>query len=339
MSRRRVLITGGAGYIGSHVTRELVEQGDDVTVVDLLRKNGGTGNDWAVPRGVRLIQGDCGDGQLLRGLLAPGERFDAILHFAAFILVEESVREPMRYFENNVNGSRRLFQYAVETQVPQIIFSSTAATYAPKIELLKETDTKLPANPYGESKLQAEKVLTEICDANPATRYVTLRYFNPAGAHASLEIGQARSVASALVNVAAEVAVGKRNKLLIYGDDYSTPDGTCLRDYIHVQDLTRAHTQALEYLDRGGVSDVFNVGYGRCYSVREVIQAMKSVSGVDFQVETVARRPGDADRLGADVSKVRASLGWKPQFDSIEQICNSHYMWEKKYTASRGNMS
>lgn len=331
MSRRRVLITGGAGYIGSHVTRELVENGDDVTVVDLLRKDGGTGNDWAVPSKARLVQGDCGNSELLRGLLPPGQRFDAILHFAAFILVEESVREPERYFENNVNGSRRLFSYAVETGVPQIIFSSTAATYAPKVELLKESDAKKPANPYGESKLQAEKVLADICAANPATRYVTLRYFNPAGAHASLEIGQARSVASALVNVAAEAAVGKRDKILIYGDDYSTPDGTCLRDYIHVQDLTTAHTQALDYLDRGGASDVFNVGYGRCYSVREVIETMKAVTGVDFKVETVSRRPGDADRLGADVSKIRATLGWKPKFDSLEEICRSHYQWEKRY--------
>jgi UDP-glucose 4-epimerase len=331
MIGRRILVTGGAGYIGSHVARELVERGADVTVVDLLQENGGAGNRWAVPARARFVQGDSGNSDLLRSLLAPGERFDAIFHFAAFILVEESVREPERYYENNVNGSKRLFQYAIETKVPAILFSSTAAVYGePGAGFLREADEKKPLTPYGESKFLAEQALVEICAPSRETRFVGLRYFNPAGAHPSLEIGQARPYATALVNVAAEAAVGKRSKVLIFGDDYPTADGTCLRDYIHIQDLTEAHLQVLDYLNRGGESDFFNVGYGRLYSVQQVIQTMKRVSGVDFKVEIAARRAGDSVKLGADVTKIKSVLGWTPKFDSLEEICRSHYLWEKK---------
>lgn len=326
---RRVLVTGGAGYIGSHVARALVDEGFDVTVVDLLRKDGGVGNVWAVPKVARFIEGNCGDRKLLDSLLPKGERFDAILHFAAFILVDESVREPARYFENNVVNSLRLFRYAVESGVPSIVFSSTAATYGEsRTELLREDNEQAPVNPYGASKLMAERMLLDLC-ATSTTRFAALRYFNPAGAHASLEIGQARPHATHIVNVAAEAAVGVREKVMIFGSDYPTPDGTCLRDYIHIQDLADAHLAALRYLERGGKSDFFNVGYGRPFSVLEVIAAMKKASGVDFKVERAARRSGDPARLAADPAKIRRVLGWEPRHDSLETICESHYRWEK----------
>lgn len=329
-SKRRVLVTGGAGYVGSHVARLLVESGYDVTVVDLLREAGGTGNRWAVPKEAHFFQGNCGDVELLKSLLPKGERFDAILHFAAFILVDESVREPLKYFENNVVNSLRLFSFARETGVPSVIFSSTAATYGQATsELLTEESPQKPINPYGASKLMTEQMLKDIF-AGGATRFVALRYFNPAGAHSSLEIGQSRPEALHLVNVAAEAAVGARKKVSIFGTDYPTPDGTCLRDYIHIEDLADAHLESIRYLENGGASDFFNVGYGRPYSVKDVIAAMKEVSGVDFQVETTSRRAGDPAKLAADPSKIRRVLGWNPKHDALNDICRSHYLWEKK---------
>jgi UDP-glucose 4-epimerase len=336
---RKVLVTGGAGYIGSHVARELVDRGFDVTVLDLLRENYGTGNRWAVPAKARFVQGDCGDPVLLKSLLPAGQHFDAVFHFAAYILVEESVREPKRYFKNNVEGSRALFEYAAETGVPKVVFSSTAATYGePKNALIKETDAQHPVNPYGESKLQAEKVLKEIAGRSSKITFVGLRYFNPAGAHDSLEIGQARPEATHLVNVAAEAAIGKRSSVMIFGDDYPTPDGTCLRDYIHIQDLAEAHLKALDYLDRQGPSDFFNVGYGKPFSVREVLNAMMRVSGTKFAVELRGRRPGDPAQLAADASKIKTAMGWTPKRDSLDEICLSQFLWEKKRFESGGRM-
>ncbi len=336
MSRSsRVLVTGGAGYVGSHVARLLVESGYDVTVVDLLRDHGGTGNRWAVPKAARFFQGNCGDPVLLRSLLPHGESFDAILHFAAFILVDESVREPLKYFENNVVNSLRLFSFARETGVPSVIFSSTAATYGQATsDLLTEESPQKPINPYGVSKLMTEQMLRDVFSTGD-TRFVALRYFNPAGAHSSLEIGQSRPEALHLVNVAAEAAVGARKKVSIFGTDYPTQDGTCLRDYIHIEDLSDAHLEAIRYLEKGGASDFFNVGYGRPYSVNDVIATMKEVSGVDFEVNTAARRAGDPAKLAADPSKIRRVLGWIPKHDSLKEICRSHYLWEKKRREER----
>lgn len=329
--KRKVLVTGGAGYIGSHVARELVERGHDVTVLDLLREKHGTGNRWAVPKGAHFVQGDCGSDAVLNSLLPAAQHFDAIFHFAAYILVEESVREPERYHQNNVVGSRTLFEYARRTGVPFVIFSSTAATYGePRTDLINETDPQLPVNPYGESKLKAENLLKEISSTSPSFKFVALRYFNPAGAHQSLEIGQARPEATHLINVAAEAAVGKRKSVAIFGDDYPTPDGTCLRDYIHIQDLSDAHIKALDYLMEGGSSDFFNVGYGHPYSVREVLNAMMKASGKSFQVEVRPRRPGDPARLAADAGKIKKIMGWSPTRDSLENICRSQFLWEKK---------
>lgn len=341
-SGRQILVTGGAGYIGSHVARLLEETGYKVTVVDLLKDGGGTGNRWAVPKGARFVHGDCGDRQLLNNLLPPGERFDAILHFAAFILVDESVREPARYFKNNTAGSLELFSYATATGVPAIIFSSTAAVYGEsETALLSEDAVKKPVNPYGSSKLMTEWMLRDLCApaalaaAGAKTRFIALRYFNPAGAHHTLEIGQARPNATHLVNVAAEAAVGVREKVMIYGSDYPTPDGTCQRDYIHIEDLADAHVVALQYLEGGGASDFFNVGYGKPYSVREVIETMQSVSGVNFQVEAVERRAGDPASLAANPEKIMRVLGWKPRHDSLRKICESHFLWEKKRRDTR----
>lgn len=328
---QKVLVTGGAGYIGSHVARELCDRGFEVTVLDLLREKGGTGNHWAVPKKAKFVQGDVGDVGLLAELLPKGDRFDAILHFAAFILVEESVREPERYFRNNAEGSRALFQYAADTDVAKVIFSSTAATYGePRHDLIPETAEQKPVNPYGESKLRSEKLLKEILGATGGkTKFVGLRYFNPAGAHHSLEIGQARPEATHLVNVAAEAAMGKRSKVMIFGTDYETPDGTCLRDYIHIEDLVDAHLLALDYLN-GGVSDFFNVGYGEPYSVREVIDSMKRASGVNFPVEISGRRAGDPAKLAADSRKIQEKMGWSPKRKSIDEICRSQFLWEKR---------
>lgn len=330
---KRALIAGGAGYIGSHVARLLSDLGYEITIVDLLKSDGGVGNDWSVPGSARLVQGNCGDRALLNSLLPKGERFDAVLHFAAFILVDESIREAARYYRNNVANALTLFEYATQSGVPSIVFSSTAAVYGEsREEFLSETSPEAPVNPYGASKMMAERVLKDLCKVSES-RYTILRYFNPAGAHESLEIGQARPHATHIVNVAAEAAIGVRSGVKIFGTDYPTPDGTCLRDYIHIQDLARAHACALEYLENGGKSETFNVGYGKPFSVREVIDTMKSVSrplgGLDFKVEEQARRPGDPARLAADPSKIQRVLGWKPRHDSLKEICESHFQWEK----------
>lgn len=329
MAKHRVLVTGGAGYIGSHVTRALVEDGYDVTVVDLLREKHGTGNRWAVPNAARLVVGDCGNRALLDSLLPRGERFDSIFHFAAVMLVEESVRKPLLYFQSNISSSLSVFGYAAESKVPAVVFSSTAATYGESTrDLIREDDLQNPINPYGRSKLICEQILRDVCAAS--TRYIVLRYFNAAGAHSSLEIGQARPEATHIVNVAAEAALGKRPVVQIFGADYPTKDGTCERDYIHIEDLTDAHIAAVKYLEAGGTSDFLNVGYGRPFSVKEVIATMKVVSGVDFRVEISARRPGDPARLAADPAKIQRVLQWKPRHDQLSTICQSQYLWEKK---------
>ncbi len=329
---KRVLVTGGAGYIGSHTVRALVEAGYEVTVVDLLRRGFGTGNRDAVPPGVRLIEGSCGDVAVLERAWSESGGFSAVIHFAALILVDESVREPARYYENNVVCSLRLFDFAFRAGVRAVVFSSTAATYGEyaEDELISESAPLVPINPYGRSKLMAETMLHDLLAVHPAARAMTLRYFNPAGARVDLSLGQMRPTATHLVNVAAEAAVGRREVVRVFGSDYPTPDGTCLRDYIHIEDVADAHVLALRALQAGERSAVLNVGYGQPYSVLEVIEEMKRISGVPFRVEIGERRPGDPPYLAADPRLIKEMLGWRPRFDSLETICRTQFLWEKK---------
>ena len=329
---KRVLVTGGAGYIGSHTVRALVEAGYEVTVVDLLRRGFGTGNRDAVPPGVRLIEGSCGDTAILERAWSERGGFDAVIHFAALILVDESVREPARYYENNVVCSLRLFDFALRAGVRAIVFSSTAAVYGAYAgnELIPESTPLAPINPYGRSKLMTETMLHDLLAVHPEARAMTLRYFNPAGARLDLSLGQMRPTATHLVNVAAEAAVGRREVVRVFGSDYPTPDGTCVRDYIHIEDVVDAHVLALRALFAGERSAVLNVGYGQPYSVLDVIEEMKRVSGVPFRVEIAERRPGDPPYLAADPRLIKEMLGWRPRHDSLETICRTQFLWEKK---------
>ena len=322
---RRLLVTGGAGYIGSHVTRLLVETGDQVAVYDNLS----SGHAWAVLPGAELIVGDLGDRLPLEALFAE-RRFDAVLHFAAHIDVAESVREPAKYYSNNVVNALGLFKLAAQHGVGCVIFSSTAAVYGePADALIDETAPLAPINPYGASKMMAERILTDIAAAS-GQRYAILRYFNVAGADPGGRIGQATPGSQHLIRVACEAALGLRREMRINGTDYPTPDGTCVRDFIHVDDLARAHLAALDYLDAGGDSVVLNCGYGRGASVRAVLDTVRRVSGVDFPVESGPRRPGDPAALVADSARIRQLLGWQPHHDDLEFIIRTAWAWEKE---------
>lgn len=329
---KRVLVTGGAGYIGSHTVRALVEAGYDVTVIDLLRSGFGTGNRTALPESIRLIEGSCGDAAVLERAWSESGGFDAVIHFAALILVDESVREPTRYYENNVVCSLRLFDFALRAGVQALIFSSSGTIYGNFYGrgLIPESAPLGPINPYGRSKLMTETMLHDLLGVHPGARTMTLRYFNPAGASLDLSLGQMRPTATHLVNVAAEAAVGRRDVVRVFGSDYPTPDGTCVRDYIHIEDVVDAHVLALRALVAGERSATLNVGYGQPYSVLEVIEEMKRVSGVPFRVEIAERRPGDPPYLAADPRLIKEMLGWKPRHDSLETICRTQFLWEKK---------
>lgn len=334
----RILITGGAGYIGSHAAKQLIETRDyDITIIDNLstgvisaietlrqihREKGKKGE-------FDFIQADLKDFGVIEGILK-AKKFDAVIHFAASIVVPESVRNPLKYYMNNTVNTTNLIKLSVETGVKKFIFSSTAAVYGEPSEIpVKETTPTNPINPYGMSKLMSETVLRDTGKAHPEFKYVILRYFNVAGADPQARIGQSFPDATHLIKVAAETAVGKRDKMYIFGTDYPTPDGTGIRDYIHVDDLADAHILALDYLDHGE-SDVFNCGYGRGYSVKEVIDTMKKVSGVDFKVEVAPRREGDPSILVADNTKIKEKMGFKPRYDNLEFICKTALQWEKK---------
>ena len=327
----KVLITGGAGYIGSHVAHQMVDAGFDVTVIDNLS----TGNLWALPEKARFIKMDISDVESLEVILKK-EKFSALIHFAASILVGESVDKPDIYYRNNTYNSARLFDLARRHGIKSIVFSSTAAVYGnAEGGLIREDAPLKPINPYGWSKLMSEQILRDFAVASNSSptdsfRYVILRYFNVAGARRDLKIGQARPEATHLVNIASEVAIGLRPSLHIFGTDYPTADGTCERDYIHVEDLSQAHLDALQYLESGGKSDVFNVGYGYGLSVRQVITAFKEASGVQFEVTEGPRRAGDPAILTADSSKIQKVLGWKPKCADFRLICKTAFEWEKK---------
>jgi len=320
-----ILVTGGAGYIGSHMVHELVDAGEKVVVLDNLV----TGFDWAVAEGVPLISGDTGDQQLVASLIAKHD-VDAIIHFAASTVVPESVAEPLAYYRNNTVNSRALIETAIKGGVKHFIFSSTAAVYGnPERMPVKEEAPTVPMSPYGWSKLMTETMLRDAGFAH-GLGYVILRYFNVAGADPKLRTGQSTRHATHLIKVATEAALGQRPKVDVFGTDYPTPDGTGIRDYIHVSDLARAHSDALLHLRAGGESLTLNCGYGHGFSVLDVIETVKRVSGVDFRVDTAPRRPGDPAQVVAAADKARALLGWRPQLDDLATIVAHALAWQKK---------
>lgn len=328
--RRPVLVTGGAGYIGSHVVRLLRENGYPVVAYDNLS----TGFRWAV-LDAELVVGDLAERERLAALFAERD-FAAVLHFAACIRVEESVSDPARYYRNNVLNALGLFELAAHHGGTAVVFSSTAAVYGdPEFGYVSETSPIAPINPYGTSKMMAERMLRDIGAASNL-RYAILRYFNVAGADPERRIGQATPEATHLIKVACQTALGKRPRIRINGTDYPTPDGTCVRDYIHVDDLARAHIDALQYLESDGPSTVLNCGYGHGHSVREVIDAVHRVTGIDFPVEDGPRRPGDPSMLVASNEKVREVLGWQPRHDDLEFIVRTAWNWEQRLHAAGG---
>ncbi len=329
-SRRPVLVTGGAGYIGSHVVRLLHAAGYPVVAYDDLS----TGHAWAVPD-AELVVGDLAEHSRLAALIEQ-RRFAAVLHFAAHISVEESVREPARYYRNNTVNALGLFELAARHGVASVVFSSTAAVYGePHTACIDESSGLAPINPYGASKMMAERMLQDVA-RNAGMRYVILRYFNVAGAEPEARIGQATPGSNHLIKVACATALGQRTHMLIYGTDYPTPDGTCVRDYIHVDDLAQAHLHALDYLERGGGATVLNCGYGHGHSVREVIQAVRRESGVDFRVEEGPRRPGDPAALVANTRRIGEVLGWRPRHDHLAYIVRTAWRWEQKLQTHGG---
>jgi UDP-glucose 4-epimerase len=317
-----ILVTGGAGYIGSHVVRQLGEAGEQVIVIDNLSK----GFRQAVTAG-DLIVGDVGDFELVSRLLAE-HQIDTVMHFAAHTVVPESVALPLKYYGNNTCSTRSLLQACIENQVKNFVFSSTAAVYGmPKDGYASEDSPTLPINAYGTSKLMSEWILRDVAAVNPL-RYVALRYFNVAGSHG--RIGQTTPGATLLTKVACEAMVGKRPHVSVFGSDYPTPDGTGVRDYLHVEDLASAHLSALQYLRGGGKSTTLNVGYGHGYSVREVLRMVESIGGKPLVIREEARRAGDPAYLVARAERIRSELGWRPRHDDLKAIVSSALAWEQK---------
>ncbi|MEF2552491.1 UDP-glucose 4-epimerase GalE [Aurantimonas sp. A2-1-M11] len=320
-----VLVTGGAGYIGSHMTLALLARGEEVVVVDDLR----TGFDWAIPEGVTFARGDIGDVAFLDQVFS-AHKPETVLHFAGSIVVPESVADPLRYYANNTVNSRLLIETAVRHEVTHFVFSSTAAVYGmPGDEPVRETADLRPISPYGRSKLMTEMMLEDTAHAH-AIRYAALRYFNVAGADPQGRTGQSTKGATHLIKVACETALGLRDHLDIFGSDYPTPDGTAVRDYIHVSDLAAAHLDAIGYLRGGNPSIVCNVGYGRGFSVREVLETVRKVHGQDFDIRTAGRRAGDPAMIVADGSTARQKLGWTPKYDDLPTIVADALRWEDR---------
>jgi len=325
-----ILVTGGAGYIGSHMVYALVDAGEPVVVLDNLS----TGFDWAVAKQAQLVVGETGDQALVSSLIKQ-HNIEAIIHFAASIVVPESVAEPLRYYRNNTVNSRALIECAVQGGVKHLVFSSTAAVYGePDHSPVGEDDRLMPMSPYGSSKLMTEIMLRDASAAH-GLKHVILRYFNVAGADPQARTGQSTKGATHLIKTAVETALGRRNGMSVFGTDYPTPDGTCIRDYIHVTDLVRAHSDALTYLRGGGQSVTMNCGYGRGFSVLDVIDTVKRVSGVDFKVDLAPRRAGDPAQIVARSDKARQTLGWQPKLDDLGTIVQHALAWERKLMARR----
>ncbi len=327
MTNQSILVTGGAGYIGSHVVRQRGLAGESViSLVNLC-----TGFREAVTAG-ELVVGDTGDAVLLENLFG-AHRIDTLMHFAAHTIVPESVADPLKYYRNNTANSRTLLEVAHKHGVKYVVFSSTAAVYGiPSGGKAAEDSPTKPINPYGTSKLMTEWMLRDLAIAGGPS-YVALRYFNVAGCEPTGTIGQSTPKATLLVKVACEAAVGRRPEVLIFGTDYPTPDGTGLRDYIHVEDLATAHVDALTYLRNGGEPATLNCGYGHGYSVREVLNAVTKAHGAEFAIREVERRAGDPPELVAVAERVRTVLGWTPQFDDLDTIVKTSLAWERKIAA------
>jgi len=318
----KVLVTGGAGYIGSHVVRQLGQAGHDIVVFDNLS----TGYRWAVTAG-ELVVGDLADEAAVEDLFSR-YRFEAVLHFAANIVVPESVANPLKYYSNNTRNTLNLLKAVEKHAVPFMVFSSTAAVYGmPEQTVLTEDLPLAPINPYGASKMMSERMIMDLAAAS-SLNYVILRYFNVAGANPDGLLGQATPEATHLIKVACECVTGQREGMSVFGTDYDTRDGTCIRDYIHVEDLAKAHVMALDYMADGGDSRVLNCGYGRGFTVREVIDVVKKQSGVDFPVTETGRRAGDPAALMADNTLIRQTLGWQPDYDDLDTIVGTALAWE-----------
>ena len=327
MAKNSILVTGGAGYIGSHVVRQLGAAGEAVVTLDNLS----TGFEAAVTAG-QLVIGDTGDAALLDRLFGE-HKIDTVMHFAAHTMVPESVADPLKYYGNNTASSRTLLERAQAHGVKHVVFSSTAAVYGvPKDQKASESSATRPINPYGSSKLMTEWMLRDLALAGGPS-YVALRYFNVAGCEPGGTIGQSTPNATLLVKVACEAAVGKRAGVSIFGTNYPTPDGTALRDYIHVEDLAAAHLDSLDYLREGGKSSTMNCGYGHGYSVREVLQAVERVHGAALKITEEARRAGDPPALVAATEKIHQVLGWMPEYDDLDLIVQTSLDWERKIAA------
>lgn len=324
-NRMAVLVTGGAGYIGSHTVLALTEAGESVVVIDNLS----TGFSSALPEGVPLFIGDAGDENLVEGVIA-ANNITSIIHFAGSVVVPDSMRDPLAYYRNNTMTTRNLLNAAVKCRVSKFIFSSTAAVYGNPDQMpVSETAPTRPLSPYGFSKLMSEIMLHDVASAY-GMNYVVLRYFNVAGADPQARIGLQTPGATHLLKIAVEAATGQRAKIDVFGCDYPTQDGSCIRDFIHVSDLAQAHRAALSYLDQGGASVTLNCGYGRGYSVLETIEAVRRVSGRNFAVQVTGRRPGDIMTMIADTARIGATLNWTPQYDNLNAIAAHALAWEEK---------
>lgn len=321
-----ILVLGGAGYIGSHTVYELIENGEDVAIIDNLQ----TGHIKAVHPNARFYKGDIRNREFLDGVFTK-EKIDAVIHFAAYSLVGESMEKPLKYYENNLCGTKILLDSMVANGINKIVFSSTAATYGePESLPILETDKTEPTNPYGETKLAMEKMFKWVGRAHNIN-FVSLRYFNACGAHVSGEIGEDHAVETHLIPLILQVPNNKREHIYIFGDDYNTKDGTCIRDYIHVTDLAQAHILAVKYLRNGGNSDIFNLGNGIGFSVKEVIETARKVTGHPIPAQISPRRAGDPAKLIASSNKARKILGWKPEHAELEEIIATAWNWHKKH--------
>ena len=321
-----ILVCGGAGYIGSHTVHQLVKKGEDVVIVDNLQ----TGHLGAVNPKAKFYRGDIREAAVLDQIFTEN-KIDAVVHFAANSLVGESMTNPLKYFNNNVYGMQVLLEAMVRHGIDKIVFSSTAATYGePERIPIMEDDRTEPTNPYGQSKLIMEKMMKWVSLAN-GIRYVSLRYFNAAGAIEDGSIGEDHSLETHLIPLILQVPLGKRDHITVFGEDYPTPDGTCLRDYIHVLDLADAHVLAIDYLRRGGESNIFNLGNGQGFSVKEMIEAAREATGLDIKVEIGERRAGDPAQLIASSEKARKVLGWQPRFTDVRAVIGTAWKWHQQH--------